>query len=305
MAYAANSRTALLSLVFVVMWNSGFVGGRLGTDTASTVTLMVWRFGIVALLLGAVLGLVRLLKHHRPLEPREVAVQAVVGVLGQGVFIWGNVGGIEVGVGAGTAALIAALQPITASVLAGPVLGKRVNSGQWAGLLVGLLGVGLVVGSDLTSERAAPWWAYGLPLLGMAALVLATLVERSTSASTTPLLPALAIQTATSALLFLVAAVVVGGLAPPRDHAVAFGVAVAWFIGFSTLGAYGAYWLTLRRTDLTHLNSLIYLTPPTTVLWTWVMFADPVTVSAMAGCVVCALGVALVHRHRHRSGVAG
>lgn len=284
---------------FVVMWSSGFIGGRLGTATASTATLMIWRFALVAAGLALLAGLLgRLRRPRRTLSRREVAAQAVVGLFGQGLYIWGSVGAIEVGVGAGTAALIAALQPIMASALAGPVLGEPVSPRQWAGLGLGLLGVVLVVGADLTSADAAPWWAYGLPFLGMAALVAATLVERRTSAAATPLVEALGIQTAASAVLFAVLAMATGQLAPPTVELGAFSLAVAWFIGLSTLGAYGFYWLTLRRTGVTHLSSLIYLTPPTTMLWAWLMFGDPVTLRALIGLAVCAAAVTLVHSRR-------
>src|SRR5215208_6397334 len=47
--------------------------------------------------------------------------------------------GGEFGVTAGTTALIAALQPLLAAALAGPVLGEHVGRQQWAGLAVGLV----------------------------------------------------------------------------------------------------------------------------------------------------------------------
>lgn len=177
------------------------------------------------------------------------------------------------------------------------MLGERVSGRQWAGLTVRLLGVVLVVDADLTSDHPAPWWSYGLPLAGTAALVAATLLERRT-ASATPLLETMGIQTAASAGLFVTLALVTGRFAPPPGHLGAFSASVAWFIGFSTIGGYGCYWLTLRRATLIHLSSLIYLTPPTTMLWAWLMFGDPVGPRALLGLAVCALAVALVHRRR-------
>ena len=46
-----------------------------------------------------------------------------------------------------------------------------------------------------------------------------------------------------------------------------FIAAVAWFILFSTIGGYGLYWLCLRRSSATRVGSLIYLTPPVTMIW--------------------------------------
>ena len=89
---------------------------------------------------------------------------------------------MEFGVSAGTTALIAALQPLMAAALAGPVLGEYVGRQQWAGLAVGIVGVALVVGGDVRVAEA-PLWAYAMPFAGMAGLVAATLVERKESTS--------------------------------------------------------------------------------------------------------------------------
>src|SRR5918998_470118 len=205
---------------FVVMWSSGFIGARLGTTEASTPTLMAWRFLLAAglLLVGAFL-----LQRRLP-DLREIAVQSTVGFLAQGVYLSGVVGAVEFGVNAGTAALVAALQPLLAAALAGPVLGERVRPRQWVGLIVGLVGVVLVVSGDMRvkeqvpAESAAPFWAYALPFVGMAGLVAATLLERRMSLKTkleTPLDVALALQCAVSAVLFSVIAMFWGGLEPP------------------------------------------------------------------------------------------
>src|SRR5215211_5711984 len=153
---------------FVVMWSSGFIGARLGTPEAGTPTLMAWRFFLAAglLLVGAFL-----LQRRLP-GLREIAVQSVVGLLAQGVYLTGVVGAVEFGVTAGTSALVAALQPLLAAALAGPVLGEHVGRQQWAGLAVGLVGVALVVGGDVRVAEA-PLWAYAMPFAGMAGLVAA------------------------------------------------------------------------------------------------------------------------------------
>lgn len=117
---------------FVVMWSSGFIGARLGTPEASTPTLMTWRFLLAA---GVLLVLVSVLRRPLP-PPREVALQGVLGLLAQGVYLGGVVGAVEFGVTAGISALVASLQPILAAALAGPILGERVVRRQWVGLAV-------------------------------------------------------------------------------------------------------------------------------------------------------------------------
>ena len=290
MSAGIGKRRHLTEAGFVVMWSSGFIGASLGTPEAGTPTLMVWRF----LLAGGLLLVGILLLRRRWPGLREIAVQGVVGLLAQGVYLTGVVGAVEFGVTAGTTALIAALQPLLAAALAGPVLGERVDRRQWAGLAVGLLGVALVVGGDVRVAEA-PLWAYAMPFVGMAGLVAATLVERREylrgSGLETPMDVVLGIQCTASALLFAALAPFWGGLEPAGG--LLFWGAVTWFVVFSTFGGYGFYWLNLKLSSVARVSSLIYLTPPTTMVWAYLMFGEPVGLLAVVGLVICCGGVLL------------
>lgn len=276
----------LLAAGLVVMWSSGFVGAELGTGYAPATTLLAWRFLIV----GGPLVAWCLWRGMR-MGGRDLALHAGIGALAQAGYLYGVVAAAEAGVAAGTSALVAALQPMAAAALAVPLLGERVRGRQVLGLAVGLAGVGLVVGSDLLHPGAAPWWAYALPFGAMLSLVAATLAERRTRPGGN-LLEALAVQCGVSAVLFTALAAVTGTLAPPADPG--FWGAVAWVVVLSTLGGYGLYWANLARTSVARVSALLYLTPPTTLVWTWLMFGDPVGAGALAGMGVCVLAVWLV-----------
>jgi len=290
MSAGIGKRRHLTEAGFVVMWSSGFIGASLGTPEAGTPTLMVWRF----LLAGGLLLVGIILLRRRWPGLREIAVQGVVGLLAQGVYLTGVVGAVEFGVAAGTTALIAALQPLVAAALAGPVLGEYVSKQQWAGLAVGLVGVALVVGGDVRVTEA-PMWAYAMPFAGMAGLVAATLVERREylrgSGLETPMDVVLGIQCAASALLFAAMAMFWGGLDPAGG--LLFWGAVAWFVVFSTFGGYGFYWLNLKLSSVARVSSLIYLTPPTTMVWAYLIFGERVGLLAVVGLVICSGGVLL------------
>jgi drug/metabolite transporter (DMT)-like permease len=95
----------------------------------------------------------------------------------------------------------------------------------------------------------------------------------------------LGIQCAASALLFAAMAMFWGGLL--------FWGAVAWFVVFSTFGGYGFYWLNLKMSTVARVSSLIYLTPPTTMVWAYLMFGERVGLLAVVGLVICFGGVLL------------
>lgn len=277
---------ALVAGGFVLAWSSGFVGAQLGTETASARTLLLWRF----LAVGVLVTGWWLAAGRRRLSGREIRLHALIGALSQAVFLFAVVWSVELGVSPGTSALVASLQPLVAVLASGPLLGERTSRVQWAGLTGGLLGVALVVAGEHGS--GAPWAAYLLPVAAMLALVAATLLERKVKLRT-PLPDAMFVQCLTSLALFGVLALSTGVVEPPQ--AGSFWVAVAWTVVLSHLGGYGFYWLTVRRTSVARASSLLYLTPPTTMLLALVMFAEPVDMQGLVGTGICLASVAAVH----------
>ncbi len=67
----------------------------------------------------------------------------------------------------------------------------------------------------------------------------------------------------------------------------------------SSFGGYGAYLYVSRTQGATRASTLLYLTPPTTMLWAALMFGDRVPPAGLAG-------LALVgDRRGHRAPVGG
>lgn len=275
----------------VVAWSSGFIGARLASESAPVFLVLFWRFLLVAVVLLPFV----IVALRRGLSLRQVGLHCLLGALAMFAFLATGIKAIDLGVAAGTAALVAALQPLATAALAGPALGEAVSRRQWLGLGLGFVGVALAVGDATTG---APLWAYGLALLGVLCLVAATLLAKRAPPDTA-LLPALGIQSAVTALLFAPLAFVEGSLVPLPDWN--FAAAVAWFIVFSTIGGYGLYWLCLRLTTASRVSSLIYLTPPVTMLWAWAMFGESLTEGAVAGFGLCLLGVWLARQPAPRA----
>lgn len=285
--------SAVAGAGFVVFWSSGFVGATLGSRSGGAVTLLAWRFLVAAVLLGAWWPY-----RRRSMRPRDVAAQAGLGLLSQGAYLYCVYAAADLGVAPGTSALLAALQPIVAVVLSQIFFGERAGAARWIGLAIGLVGVALVVGGDLSGRPGTPPLAYGLPFLAMLALVTATLLERRIT-SDVPLTDGLVVQCATSAVLFSGIAAATGQLAPPATGS--FWFAIGWVVVLSTFGGYGCYWLVLRRSSVTTVSTLLYLTPPTTMVMAWVMFGDTITLRGLLGLVVCLGAVALVLRRPRKS----
>ncbi|WP_188894692.1 EamA family transporter [Microlunatus endophyticus] len=78
---------------------------------------------------------------------------------------------------------------------------------------------------------------------------------------------------------------------PPADAE--FGCAVAWIALLSGLGGYGAFLLVLRRQGAAAVGTWLYLSPPATMIWTWLMFGDRIGWLELLGLMITAAGVAL------------
>jgi drug/metabolite transporter (DMT)-like permease len=279
----------VLQVGLVLAWSSGYVGAIIAADTDSVVRVLLWRFVCVAVLFSPFL----LNALRRGITWRWCLLHGTLGVVGMFACVGLGIEAINLGLPAGTGALISALQPLAAAVLAGPILSERVSRAQWIGLAVGFVGVGCSVGSLNGSDQLL---GYLCSFASMACMVAATLIAKAkwTGAD---MLSALAFQTLVTAVLFVPVAAYEGVLLPEPSWL--FGAAVAWAVVFSTLGGYGFYYLCLMRSGTVRTSSLIYLTPPVTLVWAWLMFGQPMSIYTIAGLALCLVGVALARGERN------
>lgn len=286
---APQSRTTAVAplMALVVLWSSGFIGAELGTRQAPASTLLAWRYVVAAGILFAIWAW-----RRDGVTRAGIRRQIVLGVLCQATYLGLTVSGVGLGVPSGTAALIAAMQPLVVIALAALFLAERARVAQLLGLALGLAGVVLVVSGDLTAGDA-PWWAYVMPFGGMLSLAAGTVLQQRWRPQESVLV-SMAVQSAAAAVVFWLLALVEGTAGEPTPPA--FWGAVAWVVLFSSFGGYGAYLYVSRTQGATRASTLLYLTPPTTMLWAALMFGDRVPLAGLAGLALSAIGVAIALR---------
>lgn len=283
----------LLEAALLLTWSSGFIGARLSIDYAPALLVVFWRCIVVSLVL-----LPFVTRQLRQTPFGVLLKNAGIGLLAMGGYLAGVTQGIALGVPAGLAALFADLLPLGMAVLAAVVLGERLVRQVWAGLVIGLIGVVWVTHGALVWGNA-PLWAYGLPLAGMLSLAVATLWQKHAGTSQPMgLLSSLWLQCFVSSFAFAAIEGTRGSLLPIPS--MGFALSVLWTVGLSTIGGYGLYWICLRRASATRVASVLYLSPPLTMLWAWAMFDEPLSWQMASGMAISAIGIWLVVRAQAR-----
>jgi len=283
-----------LELLFVLLWNSGFIGAEYGLPFAGPWTLLFWRYLTLTALLGAWLA-ARGRLSWPGLGP--VGHTATVGVLAHGVWLSCVLVSLDMGVPAGIIALVTALQPLLTGALSGPVLGERTDVWQWVGLILGFVGVVIAVVARMSEGGAGGVWGYLIPFGSVVAITVASLLQRHREqhgqGNRMPDDATLFYQSAATAAALLLPAWLVESFA--TEWTLPFIATMSWLILVVSLGAYWTMWRLLVRHDATRVASLFYLSPPVTMLMAWAAFGDKLILTDIIGLAVAGVGVMLVY----------
>ncbi|MFU8894958.1 MAG: DMT family transporter [Gammaproteobacteria bacterium] len=295
MSRTTLNNTALLIIGFVLLWNSGFIGAAFGLDYADPLTLLFWRYWVLAALLAIYLGARRQL--YWP-GLRTAGIDATVGICAHGAWLAAVMFALQAGVPAGIVALVIALQPVTVGALAGLVTGEATSPARWLGLAVGFAGVLVAVLARIEPGNLSSLLAYLLPFGAVIAFTVASLLQRWVEVrSPTDQLPvelALFYQCLATALIVTLPAIVFEGLVTRWTPA--FVAIMAWLIFAVSLAAYDLMWRLIGRMDATRVASLFYLGPPVTMLMAWIFLGETLRTTDIAGLLITAIGVLIVHR---------
>lgn len=280
----------LLAALLVLTWSSGFVGIRFAAAQAPVFLVLFWRTlaaGVILLPFALAIG--------GPIRWRGLAQQVGFGIFGNFVYLGGFAYAIGQRVPTGLVALTADLVPLAVAALSRPLLGQRLTTRQWLGTGLGAAGVALAAAGSLRLGHAAPL-AYALPVFAMLSFAAAIVMQKRLGAVNMPVHQAIAIQNLTAAPLFALCAVSQGSLQPPLEAGFLLGI--AWLVLFATFACYGVYYACLRLYPPARITSVIYLSPPVTMLWAAAMFGEPLTAAMLAGLAVTLAGVVLAASDR-------
>ncbi len=278
-------RQLLFPALFVVLWSTGFIAAKFGLPYAPPLTFLWYRFMLVAALMAVVSVVSR---APWPGSARQWLHIAVVAWLVHGAYLGGVFVALSEGMAAGTAAMLVGLQPILTVLLARAWLGEPVRLRQWTGLAIGLAGVWLVVRHKVSfSGSTAGLAAIAVALVGIS---IGTLYQKR-FCGRVDLRSGAVVQFVACALLYAPLALLLEHR--PVQWVAPFVFALGWSVVVLSVGAISLlYWL-LRHGAAANVARLFYLVPPVTAVQAYLFFGETLTVAALAGMVLIAIGVAL------------
>lgn len=287
-------KVVILSILFVFLWSSGWIGSKFALGYTGTFSLLMWRYIFVV---ATLLVLVNLFKAWRPIDKNQFLSHALVGILSHAVYLSASLSSMNLGVSVGLVAFVLALQPMLTAATSSPFTGEVVTPRQWVGLGLGLLAVLLVVGDRLS--LGGSWVAYSLLLISIFGITLATLIHRKLEIANQqnkrpplPILLILLIQCSATAIFLIPLSAYFEGFQIKWERPLFF--AIFWLGWVVTLGAYGLMFVLLRMIPTTKVSCLMYLSPPATMLIAYFVFDEKLIMIDVVGLIIASIAVWIV-----------
>jgi drug/metabolite transporter (DMT)-like permease len=282
-----------LGLAFVsiyVIWGSTYLAIRYAVETIPPLVTV----GVRQAVAGAILLAWAWARGFRPTR-QQWAAGLVLGtfffLIGHGSLFWA-----EQYVGSGLAALLIATEPMFILVLGWALGQQRISRLSALGLAVGVVGVAMLTGAELTVK--------GSSLLGLLAVLLGSF-SWSLGVVITPRLKLpsdalgrTALPTICGAVLLLAAAGVSGEFQQTHWTSISmrsfFGL--GYLITFGSVVAFTAYTWLLQRVPPTLVATHTYANPIVAVLLGWLLAHEPLTMRVGLASVAILGAIVLIRR---------
>ena len=287
---------AVMPLVFVLIWATGFIVAKYGMPYAPPMKFLALRFALSVVCFAVWVYAAR---AAWPKERMQWFHLAVTGILMHGIYLGGVWAAIKLGMGAGVTSLLVALQPILTAIWLSS-RGSRVAPAQWAGLALGLIGLLLVVWEKLGLGEVHPVNLV-CAIIALLGITTGTLYQKR-FVQACDVRTASFIQLVAACLFTLPFVLFEHESIQWLDHGGHINIelvgAMFWSVFGMTLGGSSLLYLLIQRGAATSVTSLFYLVPPTTALIAWILFGDALTILTIVGTALTAAGIIIVTRYK-------
>jgi drug/metabolite transporter (DMT)-like permease len=281
--------------LFVLLWSTGFIGSKFGSLYAEPFSMTSIRMALVVAIL---LVIALLMRAPWPKTPAAFFHLMVVGLLVHACYLCGILYALRLGVPVGFVAMIAGIQPILTAALGFCFLGETLRGLQLLGMAFGLGGVMLVIGTKFGFADASHLPVSGMfaAAAGLLGITLGTLYQKR-FCTQIDLRTGGIVQYSATAVACLACAFAFE--TREVNWTQSFIGAIIWLAVVLSIGAIGLLFYMIRHGATAKVASLFFLTPSVTAVMAYVCFGEKLSVLAVLGFAVTAVGVALVVRTPH------
>lgn len=276
-------------IIFVLLWSTGFIGGKMGVPYAESFTFLSIRFAIVLLILVPIVAIFVRVK----VKLIMIVHCLVAGILIHGLYLGGVFYAIEHGMPAGIAALIMALQPLITAYLAWQFLNEKITRYQLVALLTALIGVGLVIApkilgvGDVSGITITNLISAGIALLGIT--IGSVYQKQFVQGLDVRFVTMVQFIGASIPMVFCALLFETGNINWTGE----FIFALVWLVLVLSIGAVLLLLFLIGRDSVSKTASLFYLVPVCTSVMAYFLFDEKLQVVQLIGMVVVVASVAL------------
>ncbi len=277
-----------MPVVFVLIWSTGFIVARFGMPLSPPMKFLAVRYALSIL---CFLPWIVLAKVRWPANRTQWGHLAITGILMHACYLGGVWAAVKTGMGSGLSALIVGLQPVLTAFWLSST-GGQITRRQWAGLVLGFVGLVMVVSRKFGTGGEANWINMSFAIAALFGITIGTLYQKRYVAPC-DVRTANVVQLS-AALLFTAPLALLEHETMSWNSQLAG--AMAWSVLALTLGGSSLLYLLIQRGAAASVTSLMYLVPPVTALIAWLLFSEAITAVTIVGTLLTAFGVSLVVR---------
>ena len=278
----------IFPFLFILLWSSAFITTKPIVDNSDPFSALAFRFFFVAI--GFYFFSI-FQKQSIFVNKKNIFESIISGVFFHGFYLGGVFYSISIGMPTSIAALIVTLQPILTNILAVPLLGEKVTSKQWVGVLLGFFGATIVLGIDVGKE--IPQLGLIATIIALLAITLSTIWQKKISNNLS--LSVNNFYQALGGFLFHVL-VIIFFAKPYIEFTKTFIIAMSHQIFLVSFGAFTILMFLIKKDSASKTVSIFFLIPATSALMAWFFLGENFTFIDLTGFLIASIGVYIATR---------
>lgn len=279
----------ILASVFIIIWSSGFIVGRMIVGVVSPNIFLGLRFALSCLMFVLMAWV---LKHAYP-AVRDWGKHFLVGMLNSGLYLGGGYWAISQGVSASLMALLGGLQPIFTLIIMLIFFKEKLAMGALFGMILGILGIYCVVSPSLGLGAEFSLVVFAIAVLSVLSITIGMVLQKQ-YIGISDIIPSLALQNFAAMLTAAVLMLVMQEDLLVINSQSIFGL----FWAVVVLSGAGVFLFIklIKNIGAVKTTSFLLLAPPLAAIQAKLLFGETLSFIQMLGFVFALAGVWLCQK---------